>query len=130
MVGDPRRRRDGSQYTINLDVKYAPLEPFDIRDVVGKVKASWFNQTLVRVNRSILRLGVIMGEFHWHRHRNDDELFFVLRGRLIVELRDRKIALRGGQGVVVPGGVMHRTRAPKRTVVLMVANAGIKPTGD
>ncbi len=94
------------------------------------VNVSGFNQTLTKVNNSAVRLGIVEGEFHWHEHDNDDEFFFVLEGKLFVDLADRTIELKPNQGVTISKGVLHRTRAPKKTVMLMVETASIQPTGD
>ena len=94
------------------------------------VTDQWYNQTLCRVNDSVVRLGVMQGEYHWHKHDNDDEFFFVLSGCFIVDLEERSVDLLPGQGFVVPKGVMHCTRAPERSVILMVETAAIVPTGD
>ena len=117
-------------YETRLDILFPPLTLIDIPSVVGQVQAEWFNQTLCKVNDSVVRLGVMRGEYHWHKHDNDDELFFVLEGRFIVDLEDRSIELQPQQGYVVPKGVVHRTRAPERAVILMVETAAIVPTGD
>jgi len=117
-------------YATHLDVKYAPLEVVDVPALVAACADRWFNQTLVRVNGSVVRMGVIEGEYHWHKHEADDEFFFVVEGRLFVDIEGRTFALGERQGLVVPRGVEHRTRAPERTVILMVENAGIVPTGD
>jgi mannose-6-phosphate isomerase-like protein (cupin superfamily) len=85
---------------------------------------------LCEVNDSVVRLGVIEGEYHWHKHDQDDEYFYVVSGRLLIDLQDRLVELSPGQAFVVPRSVVHRTRAPERTVILMVENAGIIPTGD
>jgi mannose-6-phosphate isomerase-like protein (cupin superfamily) len=82
-----------------------------------------------------VRVGIIEGEYHWHKHDDDDEFFYVVEGKLLIDLqreqqKDRIVELAPGQGFVVPKGVVHRTRAPQRTVILMVENAGIVPTGD
>jgi mannose-6-phosphate isomerase-like protein (cupin superfamily) len=82
------------------------------------------------VNGSVVRLGVVQGEYHWHKHDDDDEFFYVVEGRLLIDLQDRTVELGPGQGLVVPKGVVHRTRAQERTVMLMVENAGIIPTGN
>jgi mannose-6-phosphate isomerase-like protein (cupin superfamily) len=82
------------------------------------------------VNDSVVRLGVIRGEYHWHKHEKEDEFFYVVEGRLLIDLEGRTIELGERQGYVVPKGVLHRTRAPERTVILMVETAGIVPTGD
>jgi len=90
----------------------------------------WYNQTLCQVNGSVVRLGVMQGEYHWHKHDDDDEFFFVLDGCFVIDLEDRSVELQARQGLVVPKVVVHRTRAPERAVILMVENAGIVPTGD
>ena len=90
----------------------------------------WFNQTLCQVNGSVVRVGVIEGEYHWHKHDEDDEFFYTVEGLLLIDLEDRVVEVKPGQGFVVPRGVVHRTRAPQRTVILMVENAGIIPTGN
>jgi len=117
-------------YATHLDIRYAPLDLVDVPSLVAACTDRWYNQTLCRVNESIVRLGVMQGEYHWHKHDNDDEFFFVLDGRFVIDLEDRSIELQPRQGFVVPKGVVHRTRAPERAVILMVENAGIVPTGD
>lgn len=117
-------------YATFLDIKFPPLQVVDVPAVVDAVRHPWFNQTLCQVNASVLRLGVMQGEYHWHKHDNDDELFFVLEGRFFVDLEDRSVELSKWQGFTVPKGMVHRTRAPERAVILMVENAGIIPTGD
>jgi mannose-6-phosphate isomerase-like protein (cupin superfamily) len=117
-------------YTTHLDVKYGPLEVVDVPALVAACADRWFNQTLVRVNGSVVRLGVIQGEYHWHRHDADDEFFFVVEGRLFVDIEGKTFALEQRQGLTIPRGMEHRTRAPERTVILMVENAAIVPTGD
>ena len=117
-------------YSIHLDVKFAPLELIDIRKLQEECKDDWFNQTLCRVNDCVVRLGVLRGEFHWHKHDEEDEFFYVVEGRFLIDLEDRVIELMPQQGFLVPKGVLHRTRAPERTVVLMMEGSDVKPTGD
>jgi mannose-6-phosphate isomerase-like protein (cupin superfamily) len=116
-------------YATHLDIKYAPLEVIDVPALTAAVTDQWYNQTLCQVNNSVVRLGVMQGEYHWHKH-DDDELFFVLDGEFIVDLEERSVTLRAREGFVVPKGVVHRTRAPERAVILMVETAAIVPTGD
>jgi mannose-6-phosphate isomerase-like protein (cupin superfamily) len=118
-----------SPYTFNLDVKFAPLETIDVNEIVAQNKP-WFNQTLSKINGSVLRVGIVEGEFHWHKHDEDDELFFVLSGKLFVDTERGNFELGPNQGVTVPKGILHRTRAQEKTVMLMVENAGIQPAGD
>lgn len=117
-------------YAINLDTRFAPLELIDIQSLVDACSQPWYNQTLCRVNDCVVRLGVVQGEFHWHKHEKEDEFFYVVQGRFIIELENRTVELEPRQGFTVPRGVMHRPRAPERTVVLMVEGAGIMPVGD
>jgi len=118
-------------YNIHMDVKYPPLELVDAGRLADECPEKWWNQTLSRVNDSLVRLGVFEGEFHWHKHDREDEFFYVVEGTLLVDIENRPTAeLHPRQGIVVPKGVMHRTRAPKRTVVLMVEAATVVPTGD
>ncbi|HEY8257751.1 MAG TPA: cupin domain-containing protein [Gemmatimonadales bacterium] len=117
-------------YVTRLDVKFGALERMDVPAMVAACTDRWFNQTLCRVNDAVVRLGIVQGEYHWHKHDGDDEFFYVVEGRFWIDLEDRTIELGPGQGVVVPKGVMHRPRAPDRTVILMVETAGIVPTGD
>jgi hypothetical protein len=117
-------------YATHLDILFPALSLVDVPKLVAECKDAWYNQTLCKVNDAVVRLGVMQGEYHWHRHENDDEFFFVLDGHFIVDLEDRSIDLQRWQGFTVPKGVVHRTRAPDRAVILMVENAGIVPTGD
>ena len=117
-------------YATYLDVKFDPLTLIDIPSLVEACADQWFNQTLCRVNDSVVRLGVMQGEYHWHKHDNDDEFFYVLSGTFIIDLEDDSVTLSPQQGFVVPKGVVHRTRAPEKAVILMIETAAIVPTGD
>jgi cupin domain len=121
---------DTTRYATHLNVLFPPLACVDVPALVGACKDAWYNQTLCQVNNSVVRLGVMQGEYHWHKRDNDDEFFFVLDGEFLVDLSDRTVTLRPREGFVVPRGLEHRTRAPQRAVILMVENAGIIPTGD
>jgi mannose-6-phosphate isomerase-like protein (cupin superfamily) len=117
-------------YVINTDVKFGPTEHVDVGALGAACTLDWFNQTLCQVNDSVVRLGVLHGEFHWHQHDLEDEFFYVVEGRLLVDLEERTIELSPQQGTLVPRGVLHRPRAPERTVVLMIEGATVSPTGD
>jgi mannose-6-phosphate isomerase-like protein (cupin superfamily) len=132
--------RDGSAfpYATHLDVLVPALTKIALDPVVASVTDQWYNQTLCRVNDSVVRLGVMQGEYHWHKHDRDDEFFLVLEGRFLIDLEPaddgttpgRVVELGPREGFVVPKGVVHRTRAPERSVILMVETAAIVPTGD
>jgi len=117
-------------YETRLNVYYQPLEIIEERKLADECTFAWYNQTLCQVNGSVVRLGVFQGEYHWHKHEEDDEFFYVIEGLLLIDLEGRVVSLDPRQGFVVPKGVTHRTRAPQRTVALMVENAGIIPTGN
>ena len=121
---------DTTRSAIHLNVLLPPLACVDVPALVSACKNPWYNQTLCQVNNSVVRLGVMQGEYHWHKHDNDDEFFFVLDGGCMVDLPDLTVTLRPRKGFVVPRGLEHRTRAPQRAVILMVENAGIIPTRD
>ncbi len=117
-------------YETHLDILCEPLETIDVQALADAVTHPWWNQTLTKVNDSVVRLGVVRGEYHWHKHDELDEFFYVVEGRLLVDLEGRTVELGPRQGLTVPRGVVHRTRAPERTIMLMVEGAGIIPTGD
>src|SRR5271165_4177774 len=112
-------------YTTHLNILHSPLELVDVQKLVDACADRWYNQTLCKVNDSVVRLGVMQGEYHWHKHDNDDEFFFVLSGKFIIDLEGRSVELQPQEGFVVPRGVVHRTRAPERAVILMVETAEI-----
>jgi mannose-6-phosphate isomerase-like protein (cupin superfamily) len=117
-------------YETRLNILQGPLEIVDVKALADTCEYKWYNQTLCQVNDSVIRLGVVEGEYHWHKHDLDDEFFYVVEGELLIDLEDRTVALAPQQGFVVPRGITHRTRALERTVILMVENAGIIPTGN
>ena len=117
-------------YTINLDTKFGFLKLIDVPSLVAACKEPWYNQTLCQVNDCVVRLGVMQGEFHWHKHDKEDEFFFVLQGKFLIDLEGETITLGPHQGYTIPRGVIHRTRAPERTVILMMEASSVQPTGD
>ena len=117
-------------YSINYEVAYGFLKLIDIEKIRSEVTQEWFNQTLCEVNDSVIRLGVIRGEFHWHKHDKEDEFFYVVDGTLYIDLEDRVVELKPRQGFSVPRGMLHRTRAPERTTILMVEPRSVVATGD
>ena len=117
-------------YVTVLDVKHAHLEKIDVNEIVANNRHKWYNETLTVVNESVVRIGIVEGEYHWHKHDKDDEFSFILEGNLIIDMEGRSIELGPNQGVTITRGLMHRPRAPIRTVMLMVETSGIVPTGD
>jgi mannose-6-phosphate isomerase-like protein (cupin superfamily) len=122
---------NSDKYAISLDNRFGYLTVIDVPSLVTASTGQWSNQTLTQVDGSVVRLGIVQGEFHWHQHDDEDELFFVLDGELFVDIEGgRTVALQPHQGFNIPRGTRHRTRAPQRTVMLMMSAAGVVPTGD
>jgi len=119
-----------TKYSIDLKVKFKPLEIIDVSDLIDQSTKNWQNMSLCTVNNSVIRLAVIEGEFHWHKHDKEDEFFFVLDGILLIDLKGKVIELKSNQGITIPKGILHRTRAPDRTSVLIIEDDTVKPTGD
>lgn len=117
-------------YAIKLDQMFGFLELVDVPSLIAACQEQWFNQTLCQVNDCVIRLGVMQGEFHWHKHEEEDEFFFVLQGKFIIDLEDRTVILEPHQGYTIPRGVVHRTRAPERAAILMVERSSVNPTGN
>ena len=105
-------------YETRLNILHGPLEVIDEKALADACEFKWFNQTLCKVNESVVRVAIIEGEYHWHKHDEDDEFFYVVEGKLLIDLEDRVVELSPRQGFVVPKGIVHRTRAPQRTVIL------------
>jgi len=121
---------DESKYKIKLDKKFGFFELIDVPNLIEACRDKWHNQTLCQVNDCVVRLGVLQGEFHWHKHKEEDEFFFVLQGKLLIDLENETIDLEPHHGYTIPKGVLHRTRAPEKAAILMVEGSGVKPTGD
>ena len=117
-------------YVTRMDIAFAPLEKIDVQALARACEHRWFNQTLCKVNESVVRLGVVEGEYHWHKHDDLDEFFYCVSGRFIIDMEDRSVELGPEQAYVIPKGVRHRPRAPERSVILMVEGEAIVPTGD
>ncbi len=121
---------DYNNYSIDLEVKFKPLETIDISNLIANCSKNWQNLSLCEVNDCVVRLAVIQGEFHWHKHDKEDEFFYVIEGLLLIDLEDKTINLKPNQAFTVPMGTIHKTRAPSRTSVLLMEKKSIKPTGD
>ncbi len=106
-------------YNQHMNIKYKHLEVIDVQEIVKENKENWFNQTLTQINNSVARIGIVEGEYHWHKHENDDEFFFVLSGKLFIDVEDKTIELSPNQGTTISKGLLHRPRSPQKTVMLM-----------
>ncbi|MFX0086419.1 MAG: cupin domain-containing protein [Candidatus Hodarchaeota archaeon] len=117
-------------YKFEMEAKYGYQQLIDIPEIIQSCTDQWFNQTLCHVNESVVRIGIIQGEFHWHQHEEEDEFFYVIEGRLFIDLDHEVVEVNPKQGYTVSKGVLHRTRAPERTVILMVEKETVKPDGN
>ena len=130
MTTDPKPDSPQPTYDIRMEPLFGGLEPMDIDEVARSSDHPWFNRTLCAVNDCLARVGVFQGEFHWHEHEREDELFFVVEGELSIDLEGSTVTLGARQALLVPRGARHRPRAPERTVVLMFEGAAVRPRGD
>ena len=121
--------KPADRYDIQTDVLFPQGAHMDVAGLAASIQP-WANRTLTQVNDAVVRLGVLDGDFHWHKHDGEDEFFYVLEGRLDIELPDRMVSLGPGQGVTVPAGMMHFPHARGRTVVLMVEKGSVDARGD
>ena len=117
-------------YNQRMDIKYEHQTLIDVNQIVRECTDKWFNQTLSKVNGSVIRIGIVEGEYHWHKHDHDDEFFFVLSGKLYIDLEDKTVELNPNEGMTISRGIMHKTRAPEKTVMLMVETDTIDPIGQ
>ena len=120
-------KMDNTKYSIDPEIRYNSLEVIDVTKIIKESTKKWQNVSLCSINDSVVRLAVIEGEFHWHKHKDEDEFFFVMEGLLLIDLENKIIELKSNQGVTIPKGVMHRTRAPTRTSVLLIEKNTINP---
>jgi len=121
---------DFSKYSISKEIKFEPLELLDFPSIITSCQKEWQNIGISKVNDCVIRLAVVQGEFHWHKHDKEDEFFYVISGLLFIDLEERVVELLPQQGFLVPKGVVHRTRAPERTAIILVEGNTVKPTGD
>ncbi|MFJ8090901.1 cupin domain-containing protein [Lysinibacillus sp. NPDC095746] len=96
--------------------KNGQLKVYNLNELI-KNQSDYTNFIVSEVNDHALRIAVINGEFHWHKHENCDELFYVLEGELFIDLENTEtVSLKPGEIFTVPANTMHRTRSNERTV--------------
>ncbi len=118
-------------YAIHYQPLFTALQAMDVQELIEQVTDPWYNQTLIQVGEVLVRLGVMQGEFHWHKHDEQDEFFFVLDGLFRIELDGADtVELGPRQAFTVPAGMLHRPVVPVRSAVLMIEKAGVDATGD
>jgi mannose-6-phosphate isomerase-like protein (cupin superfamily) len=122
---------DPTGYAINYQPLADVLQVLDVQHLIDTTTEAWYNQTLCRVGDVVVRLGVMHGEYHWHKHDEQDEFFFVLDGLFRIELDGMDpVELHPRQAFTVPKGLLHRPVVPQRSALLMIERADVVATGD
>ena len=99
-----------------------------IKEIGGK---SWSPVEVARINDQVVRMALLEGEYHWHKHKNEDELFYVIKGEIIIQLKGQAdITLSKGQMAVVPKGVVHCPKSLESSYALMFEPFVLKSKGD
>ncbi len=105
-------------------------EKVNLAEKLGLFAEHWSPRIVGELNGQQVKLAKLLGEFTWHHHEDEDELFLVLKGRLTMELRDRTLILEEGEMFVVPRGVEHRPVAEEEVHVLLFEPASTLNTGN
>ncbi|MEE8192337.1 MAG: cupin domain-containing protein [Gemmatimonadales bacterium] len=106
------------------------VEKINLTDKLSQFDEHWSPRIVAELNGQHVKLAKVKGAFVWHHHEHEDELFYVLKGRLTIEFRDRSIELGPGECLVVPRGVEHRPVAEEETHILVFEPAGTLNTGN
>ncbi len=106
------------------------MEKVNLADKLSQIQEMWSPRLVGELNGQHVRLAKLLGEFVWHHHEEEDELFLVVAGQLVLELRDRKVVLDPGEFFIVPKGVEHRPVAAKECHVLLFEPASTLNTGN
>ena len=106
------------------------VSKINLADKLGRFTDLWSPKIVADLNDSHVKLAKVQGEFVWHQHAGEDELFIVLQGNLTIELRDGQIDLGPGELVVIPKGVEHRPVAREEVHLMLIEPKGIRHTGD
>ncbi len=106
------------------------VSKINLREKLGRFSDHWNPRIVADLNDAHVKLAKLQGEFVWHKHDHEDELFLILHGTLRMELRDGTLTLEPGEMVVIPRGVEHRPVAVEEVHLLLVEPAGIRHTGD
>ncbi|TNE50339.1 MAG: cupin domain-containing protein [Bacteroidetes bacterium] len=106
------------------------MEKVNLEEKLGLFSDHWTPRIVGELNGQQVKLAKLKGEFVWHRHEHEDELFLVLKGRFTMEFRDRNVELREGEFLIVPRGVEHRPVAEEEVSILLFEPASTRNTGD
>jgi mannose-6-phosphate isomerase-like protein (cupin superfamily) len=108
----------------------AMMDKINLNDKLSQFSDYWSPKTIAQLNSFDIMVVKVKDEFVWHKHDDTDDFFLVLKGSLIIELRDRNIHLEAGELFVVPRGVEHRPMAKEETHLLVIEPTGTPNTGD
>ena len=102
----------------------------DLEASFDQVTEHWSPKVIGRVNDQYIKIAKVLGEFVWHKHDDEDELFYIVKGRLRIEYEAHTALLEAGQFTIVPKAVMHRPVAPEECWLVLIEPVATKHTGD
>jgi mannose-6-phosphate isomerase-like protein (cupin superfamily) len=108
----------------------APMDKVNLADKLSRFSEHWTPRIVGELNGQHVKLAKLSGEFVWHAHEEEDELFLIVSGHLVIHLRDRVVELDEGEFLIVPRGVEHKPVADEEVHVLLFEPAGTRSTGD
>jgi mannose-6-phosphate isomerase-like protein (cupin superfamily) len=125
-----RATQSGREFIVSESLPASVHAPVDLGGVLSRFSEHWAPKTVARLNDYEVKVVKLQGEFVWHAHRDTDELFLVIDGRLTIQLRDGDVQLNRGQLFVVPRGVEHCPLAGGEVHALLIEPADVVNTGD
>ncbi len=106
------------------------VSSFDLTGIIDSIDEAWSPVDVAYVNDQVLRIALFHGSYHWHKHDDEDELFFVYRGGIRIELEEETVQLSEGQLCVIPKGVLHKPEADESSLVILFEPRELKSRGD
>ncbi len=106
------------------------MESINVNDKLELIDDLWKPRIIAELNGQQVKISKVKGEFVWHDHKDEDELFYILKGKMIMEFRDKKVEVNEGEMIVVPKGVEHRPIAKEEVWMMLFEPQNIKHTGD
>ena len=102
-----------------------------LQESMNAITDAWCPVDIAIVNDQVVRMALIEGEYHWHKHTNEDELFYVLQGEIVIQVRDEPdVVLHDGEMAVIPKGIEHRPTSAGPSYILMFEPRALKSRGD
>lgn len=106
------------------------MEPINLMNKFDLIDDLWNPRVVAELNGQQVKIAKVKGEFVWHDHEHEDELFYIIKGELTVEFKDKKVNLNEGEMMVVPKGVEHKPIAKEETWIMLFEPKNIKHTGE